>query len=365
MTPEIVQILSEVRRFCRKEIAPFALEADLERDHEWLIKVWDKSTEMDLPGLILPQEPEAQGYSPYTALFVVDQISRFCPGVASLFLHHYAACYSLLQADTEVAREVTGKNGLPLALAFPTHREVIPIRVSEEDDLPRVNGVVPLAQNLAFDGDMVIFAQNADHSVIQAVLPSHGSGITKGEDAELPGLCVNPFFRVSFSDAPAKCIGRKKKDAVYRETLDFYHALVAAACTGAARHAYEKAVEHAKTRYQFGKNIIAHQEIKRILGTMAMNIQTSTAAYLSALPMDPGHGQTGFPGWPQNPGLLRVHAAQSCLSVSQDAIQVLGGYGYMHEYGLEKIMRDIRVLGLLGETGPETLIRYMDAPKNS
>jgi alkylation response protein AidB-like acyl-CoA dehydrogenase len=120
---------------------------------------------------------------------------------------------------------------------------------------------------------------------------------------------------------------------------------------GAARCAYQKALAYAKERYQYGKIIILHPEIQRMLGNMLMKLDIGTSGYIQLL------SDKKTPFLPSDACLVKAFCTDAALEIVIDAIQIHGGYGYMHEYGVEKIMRDTKVLGLLGESNPRLQIR--------
>ena len=116
----------------------------------------------------------------------------------------------------------------------------------------------------------------------------------------------------------------------------------------ASRSAFLKAFAYAKERYQCGKYIIHHEEIQRMLGCMQMKLDMGTAGYLQVFNDD----TVLLPAFLSDSKLAKVYCTDAALEIVQDAIQIHGGYGYMHEYGLEKIMRDVKILQLIGGRNP-------------
>jgi alkylation response protein AidB-like acyl-CoA dehydrogenase len=125
-----------------------------------------------------------------------------------------------------------------------------------------------------------------------------------------------------------------------------FNGFIAAVAMGTARSAYVKAYQYAQERYQFGKMIIEHHEIRRFLANMATKLNMGTAGYVRALsgetlesPLSDGAG-----------GQAKIFCTDAALEIAIDAIQIHGGYGYMKETGLEKVMRDTKMLQLLGKS---------------
>jgi alkylation response protein AidB-like acyl-CoA dehydrogenase len=134
--------------------------------------------------------------------------------------------------------------------------------------------------------------------------------------------------------------------AIMMKTLDFSRPAVGAQALGIAAGAFEYALNYAKERVAFGKPIIAHQGISFKLADMAMDIEASrqllykTAAVLQELPKDMSR---------ISPETIRLSSMSKCfcsdvaMRVTVEAVQVLGGYGYVKEYPVERYMRDAKI----------------------
>ena len=174
----------------------------------------------------------------------------------------------------------------------------------------------------------------------------------------LPGLKMNTFARLAFDNVPVEsdavlAAGDEAKKMIAAADHAFY-GFVSAMAMGCARTAHKKAKAYAGQRYQFKRVIIFHQEIQRLLGSMALKLNMGTAGYLDLLDGEKRRPSFHVP----EASLTKAFCTDAALDIVVDAIQVHGGYGYMHEYGLEKSMRDAKVLQLLGETNPYLLVRY-------
>src|ERR1700722_12078631 len=124
-------------------------------------------------------------------------------------------------------------------------------------------------------------------------------------------------------------------------TLDRTRPGVAAMATGVAGGAMEFAVECSKERVQFGVPIAMHQAIQFMLADMATKVHLSRlATYNSAVLLDQGQRNT------LESSHAKRYAADSAMEVATDAVQVFGGYGFIKEYKIEKLMRDAKILQL-------------------
>jgi acyl-CoA dehydrogenase len=124
-------------------------------------------------------------------------------------------------------------------------------------------------------------------------------------------------------------------------TLDRTRPGVAAMATGVQRAAWEMAMDYAKERVQFGVPIAMHQAIQFILADMATKVHLSRlATYNAAVLLDQGKRNT------LESSHAKRFAADSAMEVATDAVQVFGGYGFIKEYKIEKLMRDAKILQL-------------------
>ena len=218
-----------------------------------------------------------------------------------------------------------------------------------------LNGRSALAANLSCADWICVFTANGEQDTGCLIVAMDAPGLSLGPDPELPGLKINPFHSLVFNNvkiSPNAVIKQPEQpESVWNQTLDLFRVLTAAAALGAARTASEKALAYAGERYQYGKIIIQHQEIRRMLGAMRMNLDAARAFL--------------YAHFDENSGVKAAHVKAFCteaaFNIVVDAIQIHGGYGYMHEQGLEKLMRDVKVLQVLGGSNPQLLVDSIEA----
>jgi alkylation response protein AidB-like acyl-CoA dehydrogenase len=359
------QIIRECARFSKNEIAPFALEADLNHDTMFARTVWDKSVELDIPTLLIPEADDGVGYSNYSGALVLDTLASECAGIASVFAHHFCVCALLSFLDNDARKQllnviVPRKSDVsPLAsIVFLPELDESELVLEETRNGLRLNGFSPFSGNTALADLFIVFTteSSSDKDVTCLLIEREAEGVVFAGDVALPGLKANSFQQIEFRNVqiPEQHLlgSRGKTLKIMNEARDVFRGFIAAMATGAARRAYQQAFSYAQERFQFGKMIIQHQEIQRILGSMLLKITTSTAAY-SQLFNPP---KLKLPLVAPVPSLTKVYCTDAALEVAIDAVQVYGGYGYMHEYGLEKIMRDMKTLQLLDGRNPHHLI---------
>ncbi len=362
MIEALDQMIDACEKFAGKEIVEDALRADLERDGGGIPALWEKSREIGLPGLLVPDSCGGAGLPPGVAAMVLEVFASRCAGVASLFAFHFAACSALPGEGTPWANRLERLSGAapgPCGMAtviFPSGEGEAPLRIRGSRGGMQLSGESGLVGNAEHADCFCLFVEEERGGVSCLLLDRETPGLRVGENAELPGLKVNAFSPLTFQETkvPASCIVGERGGAGDRleKVTHLFFGLIAAMAMGAGRAAHEKALAYAGQRYQFGKIILQHQEIQRMLGAMRMKLDVGTAACLRLFREEPQARHLPAP----DPALVKAYCTEAALEIALDAVQVHGGYGYMHEYGVEKIMRDAKVLHLLGGSTPSLQI---------
>ena len=351
ITQEMKAIAEVCRRFAASAVSSGALEADMSADTKWAKSIWNKSMELGLPALLVPENLDGTGQGTLCAVLVLDALAAECAGVASLFLHHYTACTGVLWGDPDQSGFFSQKIA---GVIFPNEDDATRLRLEMYKGSIRLSGKSPLTANAALAGSFILFVPEDESGKRYSCLlvDRDAPGIAIGSNARLPGLKVYPFCSIGFDgvEIPETCFIGRQGDAyaLYRRTLDLYFGLVAACAMGAARTAYQRAFAYARERFQYGQLIIKHQEIQRLLGNMHNKIAVGTAVYRDAFEQE----DYGEPIPRLDGRAAKVFCTDAALEIALDAVQIHGGYGYMHDYCVEKIMRDVKVLQLLGGSSP-------------
>lgn len=175
------------------------------------------------------------------------------------------------------------------------------------------------------------------------IVPTASPGVTIREPYEKMGLRSSNTNEIVLDDVrlPTECLLGKEGEG-YKQfliTLDGGRIGIAAMAVGLAQAAYERALRYAKERKQFGKRLSQMQAIQFKLADMAMEIELArTFVYRAAWLKD-----TGRP-YKKEAAMAKLYASEMALRVAYEAIQIHGGYGYMHDYEVERIYRDARLL---------------------
>ncbi len=316
---------------------------------------------------LLGDDDGGAGQAELTAALVLDELSSSCAGIACVFAHHLAACLPLMDAGGKMAgvlSRVRGGGGRPalLTIAFPgLEPELERPRLEVSNGGMTLEGTARLVGCAAIADCVVLFPrmEGGDESCV--VIETAANGVMVGETEVMLGLNAVPFAdvefsRVEISDERLAGVGGAAARARER-ALAVFRGFTAAVAMGAARAAHSKAEQYARERYQFGKMLIEHQEMRRMLGNMAVKTNIGTAGYIQGFAGEPlGSLATGG-----RPELAKVFCTDAALEVAMDAIQVHGGLGYMKEAGLEKTMRDMKMLQVLERSNRFVEVEHPEA----
>lgn len=169
-------------------------------------------------------------------------------------------------------------------------------------------------------------------------------GFSCGPKEKKMGIRASSTTELIFKDCRIpkdRIIGRPGTGFItVMKTLDLSRPGIAALGVGLAQGALDVAVTYAKQRHQFGKPIIAFQAVQHMLADMAIGVESARALVYAAAKHIDAHPKD----MSKASSLCKVYATDVAMKVATDAVQVLGGYGYMSEYPVEKMMRDAKIL---------------------
>jgi acyl-CoA dehydrogenase len=236
-----------------------------------------------------------------------------------------------------------------------------------------INGSKCFITNGGYANWYTVYAKTdreAGHRGISCFVVPRDAGVVVDKHEDKMGQRASNTATISFDDVEIPLdhlVGEENKGfKIAMMTLDRTRPGVAAMATGVARAAMEFAIAYSKERVQFGVPIAMHQAIQFIIADMATKVHMSRlATWNSAVLLDQGKRNT------LESSHAKRFAADSAMEVTTDAVQVYGGYGFIKDYPVEKLMRDAKILQLYEGTGQiqrlviarETLLpRHIEEP---
>jgi alkylation response protein AidB-like acyl-CoA dehydrogenase len=318
----------------RRELAPRALELD-ERRPDAVEAAWGRVAEVGFDRALLAVDDGGVGLDAGSLLLCLEEIAAGEAGVALQVLLSNAALAALPPGRAAEIGESERWAIVPVPpelLATPAGVEVS----AGSDGRQALTGVLsPALGALGADG-MVVVQGGAEPAVL--ALAAGEPGVQVEACGTLLGLRSAAPARISFSGAVAEpALPAAEAQAAAGASLALLRAGSAAIARGVSRRAQEMALEYAENRFQGGVPIIEHDAVREMLAAMAVR-QATTPRPLGA-EIDPSAALTA-----------KIAATDAALATATDAVQVFGGTGYMHETGVEKLMRDAKWLQLWPES---------------
>jgi len=363
LTEEQERIRRLAHDFAEKEIRPVAAAYDESEETPW--PLLQKAARVGLTSYQYPEEFGGGGMgSILTACIVAEELAWGCLGIATAIIGAGLAAVpiSLAGSPGQKARYLPGfcdpdhvRLGAfaltePEAGSDPASLRTTAVR---QGDHYVLNGQKRFITHGGIADLYAIFAtveRNLGYRGITAFIVEKGTpGLSAGKKEKKMGMRACHTGDVILEDVHVPVENRLGEEGMgfYIAMQSFEHTrpVVAACAVGVARAAYEYAHQYAQERVQFGKPILAKQAIRFLLADMLTEIEAARLLTWRAAWM----ADQGRPCNVQA-SMAKAFAADACMRITTDAVQVLGGYGYMREYPVEKWMRDAKVLQIVEGT---------------
>ncbi|HLI60406.1 MAG TPA: acyl-CoA dehydrogenase family protein [Solirubrobacteraceae bacterium] len=341
--------------FAEKEIRPVAWDYD--RDGTWPGEILEKAWELGLMNNHLPVEYGGPGLGTLDGCIIEEEIAWGCSGIGtSLSCNGLASAPVQIAASEKLKKEYLGRLAeAPLLASFcltepDAGSDVSGMKTTavKRGDKWVINGSKCFITNGEYANWYTVYAKTdkeAGHRGISCFIVPRDAGVVVDGHEDKMGQRASNTATISFNDVeiPADhLVGEENKGfKIAMMTLDRTRPGVAAMGVGVARAAMEFAVEYAKQRVQFGVPIAMHEAIQFMIADMATKVHLARlATWNSAVLLDQGKRNT------IESSHAKRFAADSAMEVTTDAVQIFGGYGFIKDYKVEKLMRDAKILQL-------------------
>ncbi len=354
-TEEQKEIIELTRKIGKERVLPVRAELDESETFPWdIIKIL---ADAGLFGVYIPEEYGGLGFGNLENCLAVEELSKVCIGVSVSFAASGLGCYPILLYGSEEQKKhylpiiASGKQlaafGITESAAGSDAASIRTTAVKDGDEYV-LNGVKQWITN---GGEAEIYSviaitdktkgpRGASAFIVEKGTP----GFSFGQKEKKLGIRSSATRELVFEDCRIP-----KKNLIAKEGMGFIVAMktfdqtrpgIAAQGVGLAQGALDAAVEYARERETFGKPIIAHQAVQHMLADMATQIEAARAlTYLSARTAD-----TRSKDLPKVSAMSKLFATDVAMKVTTDVVQIFGGYGYMRDYPVEKMMRDAKIL---------------------
>jgi acyl-CoA dehydrogenase len=339
--------------FAQKEIAPVAAEYDHTAKFAW--PVLEKAYEVGLMNLNIPEEYGGGGLDLLDECLVSEELSWGCAGIGAAIGLNALAALPILLAGTQEQKKtylnrLARENQLAAyALSEPAAgSDVVGIQTTaqRQGDEYILTGTKNFITNASVARFYVVFAytdkEKKHHGLSAFVVERQWPGVMPGRKDDKMGQRASDTAQLILEEVrvpKANLLGREGDGfKIAMQVFDRSRPGVAAAAVGVSRRALEYAVQYAQDRTAFGVPIARHEGISFKIAQMAMEIAAARhLTWHAAWLVDQGQRNT------LEASYAKGFAADTCMRVTTEAVQVFGGYGYIKEYPVEKLMRDAKV----------------------
>ena len=357
LTPDHEAIIADVRAFAKKEIAPFAAEIDAES--KFPAEIIKKMAELGYMGINIPEEYGGAGLDDVYKVLVVREIAKCCASTAEILAVQSLVNDILVTKGTKEQKEKylpmvsegrIGAFALTEAGAGSDAGAARTKALSDGDNYI-INGSKCFISNMGpEEGDYVILIALTDPSAgvkgMSAIIVDRGTpGFSIGKVEDKMGIRGAAVSELVFEDCvvpKTNLIGKEGEGfKIAMSALDGGRIGIAAQALGIAEAAIDASVEYSKQRSQFGKPISALQGIQWYLADMATRTEAAKLLILQAADMrSRGENVT------KEAAMAKYFASENAVYVTDRAVQIHGGYGYMKDYPIERMYRDARITPL-------------------
>ena len=354
LTQEQIALQDMARKFAANEIRPKAVEYD--HASKFPEDIFEKAFALGLMSGYIPEEYGGLGLSALDTCIIEEELGWGCSGIATSLTSNGLALSPILIAGTDeqkkryVAPFAEKLQYASFCLTEPgagSDAGGIATTAKKEGDSYLLNGRKCFITNGSYASQYTVFAstdRSKGHKGLSAFVVQRSlSGVSVGKKEDKMGQRASDTADVLFEDVkvPAGNLLGKEGEGfkIAMITLDYARPTVAAMAVGVARAAFELAMQYSKERVQFGVPIAMNQAIHFLLADMAMDIEAARLlTYKGAWLLDEGKRNT------KESSFAKAFAADLAMRVTTDAVQIYGGYGYMRDYPVEKLMRDAKLL---------------------
>ncbi|MCX6349899.1 MAG: acyl-CoA dehydrogenase family protein [Candidatus Aureabacteria bacterium] len=353
-TEEQLMVRDLARQIAVEKFLPIRAELDEKADFSWdIVKILRES---DLFGIYIAKEYGGLGGGVTELCLAVEEMSRVCGGLALSLAATALATFPIILFGSEEQKKSylpllgSGKKLAAFALtesAAGSDAGATKTTARKDGDAYLLNGTKCFITNGAV-ADIFSVVAMTDKSMGSRgasifIVEKGTKGFSIGKEEHKMGIRTSSTSELIFEDCriPAKnLLGREGMGfIVAMRTLDQARPGVAAQALGIAQGALDEAVAYARKREQFGRPIVSFQGLQWLLADMATQLEAARAlVYCTARAIDAGEKK-----FTKEAAMSKLFASDVAMYVTTNAVQILGGYGYMKEYPVEKMMRDAKI----------------------
>ena len=360
LSADQLAIVEASRDFADREIAPFAVQWD--RDEHFPVETIRRSADLGLGGIYIREDVGGSGLGRLDGALIFEALATGCPAVAA-----YISIHNMVGSMIDrVATPEQRKRWLPDLCSMKTlgaycltepgtgsDAGALTTRAVRTADGYRLSGVKQFISGAGTADVYVVMARTSDegsHGISSFVVPAASEGLSFGANEHKMGWKAQPTRQVVFDDVlvPADHLLGAEGDGfrIAMRGLNGGRINIAACSLGGAQSAFDRAVEYVKQRNAFGSALASFQALRFEIADMATELEAARLMLWRAAAALDSHDRRDV----ELVAMAKRFVTDAGFSVANRALQLHGGYGYLADYGIEKIVRDLRVHQILEGT---------------
>ena len=346
------------KEFAEKEVKPLA--QDVDENEQFPVETVAKMAKAGFLGIPVPKEYGGQGCDPLTYVMCVEELSKVCGTTGVIVSAHTSLCIDPIQTfGTEEQKKkyipdlASGKKLGAFGLTEPgagTDAQGLQTKAVLDGDEWVLNGTKCFITNGRYEDIYIIIAVTVNDEKrrrkmkeISAFIVEKGTpGFTFGTKEKKMGIRGSATYELIFEDCripKENLLGKQGKGfGIAMHTLDGGRIGIASQALGLAEGALERTIEYVKERKQFGRSIGQFQNTQFQLADMATKVEAAKQlVYKAAM------AKATQKVYSVEAAMAKLYAAEVAMEVTTKAVQLHGGYGYIREYDVERMMRDAKI----------------------
>lgn len=356
---QLRSLTETVRGFAARELAPHAEELD--REERLAPGIFKKLGELGLLGITAPEDYGGVGLGARAMVAVMEELSYAEPGTclsylahSLLFVHNLAQNGSPEQLQKYLVPTIEGGSVGGMAMTEPgagSDAVSMQTRAVRRGDAYVLNGSKMFITNGPIGDVFLVYARTGENRKdLSTFIVERGfAGFSVGRKLSKMGMRSSPTSELVFRDCvvpAANLVGEEGATISHMmKNLDIERVGLAAMSLGIARACFDHALKYATERSQFHSPILSFQSVSDKIANMYVNYRAARAlVYEAAGVIDEGRRAN------QEAAAAKIFASEMGTKAGLDAIQILGGYGYIREFPVERLMRDAKLLEIGGGT---------------
>lgn len=350
LTEEQRILLANVKRAVRETVAPAAAETDRTGAFNWDVVslFWD----LGLLQIMLPEKYGGWSHNPaHTLCLAIEEIARACASSALLLIIQAVGSYPLIFAGNEDQKKKyfpmisDQRNLIGYLVTEPgagSDVQAISSTATPSGEMYVLNGRKVFATNGAVAGLYSVLAKTGERELTFFVVERALEGVSTGRVEDKCGFRGSNTAEVILEDVHVprdNLLGKPGEGfSIAMGDFDMSRPTVAALALGLAEGALDYTIKYARQRHTFGKPLIKHQAIQFILAEASTLIEASRGLMeKAALGFDSGRKNTKLAS------MAKYFCSDAAMKITTDMVQVLGGYGYIKDYPIERMFRDAKL----------------------